>query len=351
MDELGVGIIGANPDTGWAFTAHVPAIAATAGLRVTAVATTREATARRAAAELGADAGWHTDPVALAHDPRVDIVLVSVKVPKHRALIMPALEAGKHVLSEWPLGVDTAEAAALTEAADRAGVRGFIGFQGRGDPVIDQARQLIAGGALGDLQALSVRSSRRKGSTISAANAYTLDAGSAAGNLEVHGGHLLDLLRHLIPGLSVINGRTALRRGTYRIAGTETQVTATSPDTFAATVQWGDSGGIGGITAWDGDPDARTVITLQGLDGRLDLHTVDPGEDRLRQPQMAPFAGLVTTADGTRELAPPSSDLPIAARNVAALYSGLVRDLRDGTATAPTFADAVAVHRELDLIR
>ncbi|MFC7622809.1 Gfo/Idh/MocA family protein [Microlunatus sp. GCM10028923] len=352
MAELGVGIVGANPDTGWAFTAHVPAIAATEGLRVTAVATTREATAKRAAAELGTDVGWHTDPVALVRDPKVDIVLISVKVPKHRELIMPALEAGKQVLSEWPLGVDTAEATALAEAADRAGVRGFIGFQGRGDPVINQARRLIGDGALGELQALSVRSSRSKGSAISAANAYTLDVSSAAGNLEVHGGHLIDLLGHLIPGLAVINGETALLRRTYRIAGTETEVTATSPDVFTAAVRLGDSGGVGGLTVWDGDPDARTVITLQGLDGRLDLHTVDPGGDhRLRQPQMAPFAGMITVGGRTTDLAPPPNDLPVAARNVATLYANLVRDLREGTTTAPTFADAVAVHRELDLIR
>ncbi|WP_433634190.1 Gfo/Idh/MocA family oxidoreductase [Nocardia sp. CA-120079] len=48
--------------------------------------------------------------------PEVDLVVVSVKASGHAAVIREALAAGKHVVSEWPLGVDADEAGELTEA-------------------------------------------------------------------------------------------------------------------------------------------------------------------------------------------------------------------------------------------
>ncbi|MFB4300509.1 Gfo/Idh/MocA family protein [Actinomadura sp. NTSP31] len=349
MGEFGVGIIGASPDSGWAFGAHVPAIAATPGLRVAAVATTREESARRAADLLGG-AEWFTDPAALAAGATVDLVVVSVRVPRHRELIMAALPAGKPVLSEWPLGASTAEAEEITEAARFARVRGFTVLQGRYDPVIAEARSLVASGALGELQALSVRSSRTPGTVFPAELAYTLDAANAAGTLEVHGGHLLDLLDHLVPGLEVIDGTSSPVRTAYPVTGSDEPAAVTAPDTLSATLRVGRSG-IGALTAWDGDPAGSTVIVLQGLDGRLELRTADPGTPALRQPQMAPFRGTLVTAGGTRELAPAASDLPVAARNPAALYRQVAEDLANGTTTAPTFEEAVTLHRRLDRFR
>src|SRR3546814_8255308 len=60
------------------------------------------------------------DPRQLAEHPDVDVVSVCVRVPAHRELVMLALEAGKHVYCEWPLGRDTDEAAELERFARRS---------------------------------------------------------------------------------------------------------------------------------------------------------------------------------------------------------------------------------------
>ncbi|MBO2464444.1 Gfo/Idh/MocA family oxidoreductase [Actinomadura sp. LCR2-06] len=120
------------------------------------------------AADLLGDAEWFTDPAALAESASVDLVVIAVRVPRHRELITAALPAGKPILSERPLGASTAEAEEITEAARSAGVRGFVVLQGRCDPVISEARNLVASGALGELQALSVRSSRTPGTVFPA---------------------------------------------------------------------------------------------------------------------------------------------------------------------------------------
>lgn len=54
FERIGVGIVGANKDTSWAAAAHLPALAHLQEFTVTAVATTRRATAEEAAATFNA---------------------------------------------------------------------------------------------------------------------------------------------------------------------------------------------------------------------------------------------------------------------------------------------------------
>ncbi len=99
---LRVGLVGANPNQSWASLSHLPAIAALPVAELVAVATSRSETARAASlSHLPAIAAL---PAAeLAHSENVDIVSVAVKVPYHAEIVEAALDAGKHVLCEWPL--------------------------------------------------------------------------------------------------------------------------------------------------------------------------------------------------------------------------------------------------------
>ncbi|MFE2985830.1 Gfo/Idh/MocA family oxidoreductase [Streptomyces sp. NPDC059262] len=58
----------------------------------------------------------------LARCEEVDLVVVTVRVPQHLELIRPAIDAGKMVFSEWPLGADLAQAEELAACAHRRGV-------------------------------------------------------------------------------------------------------------------------------------------------------------------------------------------------------------------------------------
>src|SRR3546814_5176530 len=83
------------------------------------------------------------DPRKLAEHPDVDVVSVCVRVPAHRELVMLALEAGKHVYCEWPLGRDTDEAAELERFARERGVTHMVGLQARNSPVLAYVRDLL----------------------------------------------------------------------------------------------------------------------------------------------------------------------------------------------------------------
>lgn len=101
--EIRVGIVGANTKASWAKVSHVPAINGLPGLKLAAVATRNEQSAREAAEAFGADR-WFSDPSAMICDDRIDVITIAVKVPAHRELVLAALVAGKAVYCEAPLG-------------------------------------------------------------------------------------------------------------------------------------------------------------------------------------------------------------------------------------------------------
>src|SRR5438309_12024175 len=120
--KIRVGIVGLSPRRGFASIAHVPALRALPQFEIAAVCTTRQESAEAAARHFGIPLAF-SDPEKLARHPDVDLVTVSVKVPDHLRPAMAAIEAGKHIYCEWPLGRNTDEAVRMLDAAERKGVR------------------------------------------------------------------------------------------------------------------------------------------------------------------------------------------------------------------------------------
>src|SRR5437868_5632879 len=134
-----VGIVGANPNRGFASIAHIPAQQALSDFEISAVCTTRQDSAEAAAKHYGVPLAF-CGTEKLAQHPHVDLVTVSVKVPDHYLPVMAAIEAGKHVYCEWPLGRNTDEAAQMLAAAERRGVRHAVALQGQVSPSICYAK-------------------------------------------------------------------------------------------------------------------------------------------------------------------------------------------------------------------
>lgn len=72
----------------------------------------------------------------LIQHPEVDLVVVAVNVTQHNDIVLAALEAGKMVYCEWPLGRNLAEAEAMAALARKKEIRTVIGLQGRFAPDI-----------------------------------------------------------------------------------------------------------------------------------------------------------------------------------------------------------------------
>jgi predicted dehydrogenase len=91
---------------------------------------------------------------AVARDD-IDVVDIVTPGQSHVEIAIAALEAGKHVLCEKPLANTADEAARMAAAAERAaadGVFAMVGFTYRRVPAATFAKDLIAGGTLGEIR-------------------------------------------------------------------------------------------------------------------------------------------------------------------------------------------------------
>ena len=145
MDEpLRVGIIGLGAERGWATAAHIPALHALSGdFELAGVANTSLASARAAAAAFGLPRAFESTAELVASP---DVVVVTVKVPYHRELVSEALNAGKSVYCEWPLGNGLAEAVELARLANDRKLPGVVGTQAIASPEVEYVRKIVADG-------------------------------------------------------------------------------------------------------------------------------------------------------------------------------------------------------------
>jgi predicted dehydrogenase len=80
----------------------------------------------------------------------LDVIVVATPADLHAPMAIAAARAGKHVLCEKPIGRSAAEAAAMVEAADSAGVATAMGYEMRWYPERAAVAGLVHGGFLGD---------------------------------------------------------------------------------------------------------------------------------------------------------------------------------------------------------
>jgi predicted dehydrogenase len=355
-DRIGVGVVGASPDRGWAARAHMPAIQASPHFTLTAVATSRAETAHTARDRFAARHAF-TDAASLARHPDVDLVVVTVKVPAHAALVTAAVHAGKHVYCEWPLALTSAEAGVLAAAAEKAGVHAVAGLQGRFAPAVVRAREMIAEGAIGTVLSATLYSSRSKGSTrdVPAWTAYTYDAANGAGLVEVLGGHAFDLVQHLLGPVHAITGRTAIRSPQHWVAETGERVSVTAPDQLAVIAELV-TGALVSVHVHDGEPaQPRTRLEITGTAGNLTLVSApetSPWAAQLQIGRLSLLQSRPGQAMWTR--VPLNTDdpsaLPVEAVNVARLYQQLAADLGAGVQHVPSFREAHELHALIEQI-
>lgn len=88
----------------------------------------------------------------LLEDPEVDAVYISTPHPHHAEWAIRAAHAGKHILCEKPIGMNTQEAEQIIEAADSNGVFLMEAFMYRCHPQIQKMIDLIREGAIGQVR-------------------------------------------------------------------------------------------------------------------------------------------------------------------------------------------------------
>ena len=105
------------------------------------------------AARFGASRS-HGSYQALIEDPDVDIVYIATTHPFHRTQALMAIDAGKAVLIEKPLALNASHAREVLGAARDKGVFAMEAVWMRANPLILRAREMVAGGVIGEVVAV-----------------------------------------------------------------------------------------------------------------------------------------------------------------------------------------------------
>ncbi len=350
--KIRVGIVGASPKRGFASIAHIPALRALPQFEIAAVCSRRQESAEGAAKHYGVKLAF-SDPGEMARHQDVDLVTVSVKAPDHYRPVMAAIDAGKHVYCEWPLGRTTDEAVKMLDAAKRKGIRHVAGLQGQASPAINYVKDLVAEGYVGRvLSATMVTCAPNWGATLE--GAYQADRNNGANLMTVTGGHTLDALCHCLGEFRELSAFVVSQRDTIPVQGTGEIVAKTSPDQLAvngiltggAVVSFQTRGGVTRGTAFlfeiHGDKgDLVVTATSRASMQRQELTVQGAQGDK------AALAGLPIPAKYRWVPEAMSRESPY---NVAQVYVKLAEAIRDGKPASPGFDAAVARHRMLDTI-
>jgi predicted dehydrogenase len=351
-NKIRVGIVGANPSRGFASIAHIPALQVLPDFEISAVCTTRQESADGAARHYGVPLAF-SDAAKLAQHPDVDLVTVSVKVPDHYQPVMSAIEAGKHVYCEWPLGRNTDEAARMRDAANRKGMVHAVGLQGQVSPAINYTKDLIADGYVGRvLSATMIGCAPNWGSTIE--RAYQADFANGANLMTITGGHQIDALCYCLGEFREVSAFVVSQRDRIPLEETGELIAKTVPDQLVVN-------GIAGVGA---------VVSFQirggmnrGTPFLFEIHG-EEGDIQLTASSRASMQRQELNVRGARGDAKELAELPIPANyrwipegvaadsryNVAQLYAKLADSIRDGKPVRPGFDAAVTRHRLLDAI-
>ncbi len=121
---------------------HLPALAKSRRCELVAVSDTSPAVLAGVGKRYGIDRMYER-PENLFRDPLIEAVLISVGDPLHVPLSLQALDSGKHVLVEKPLGTSAAECRPLRDAVRRTGRKLQVGLMKRHDPGVQYARRVI----------------------------------------------------------------------------------------------------------------------------------------------------------------------------------------------------------------
>jgi predicted dehydrogenase len=350
-NKIRLGLIGASVGGTWSSRSHLPAVRASAEVELTAVCTTRADSAEAARQAYGARLAFD-DYRKMVASPEIDAVAVVVRVPSHYGPTKAALEAGKHVYCEWPLGKTTEEAVELAALAKKNGLTTAVGLQARANPALIHMRDLVATGYVGEMMAVTVTLMREGVLTRPSHRTWQRDVTLGANTLTIPTGHVADAMRFVTGDFGSLSAVVSTQAKQWLDTGAKTWVDVTAPDNVLISGRLKNGAVVSLHVAAIPYAGSGFRLEIYGRDGTL----VIAGEDSpqlndvtlmgaQRGNTLAPIAvpeRLTVTAAAT-----PAGE----AFHVGQMYTMFARAIGGGSANQPDFATAVELHRLVDAIR
>jgi predicted dehydrogenase len=331
----------------------VPALKGVPEAELFAVCTAHADTAQAAADKFGVARAYGSDK-ALNADPEVEAVAVAVRVPAHYELSKNALEAGKHVFCEWPLGANTKEAEELAALARKKNLRTIVGLQRRASPAYLYMRDLIQQAYVGQVLAVNMMLMGSGVLTRPSDRTWQRDVTLGANSLTITFGHVYDAMCMVVGELTEVSAIVATQVPQWFETDTKKYVDVTSPDNVIVQGRLENGAVVNaycGVHPYHG---SGHRLEIYGRDGTLAMiGGGEGGGERLRK-----VLGGHKDDKALQELPVPEKFkwVPEGVRNdgpayeVGQLWVKFADAIRTGSSMEPDFDHAVRRHRTLDAI-
>ena len=351
-NKVRLGFVGANVNATWASQSHFPALLASPDVELTAVCTTRPESAEAARQAFGAKLAFH-DFRAMVVSPEIDAVAVVLRVPLHYEATKAAINAGKHVYTEWPLGRNTAEAEELATLAWDKGVQTAVGLQSRVSPALMYVKEQIEAGYVGDVLSCHVTTMRDGSSERPSSRTWQRDASLGANTLTIANGHVIDALRFVAGNFTRVACMVSTQAKQWYETDTQHFVEVTSPDNVRVSGQLESGAAVSvhvGAVPWAG---SGYRMEIYGREGTLIITgSVSSQRGEMLRVQGARRSHELRDLDIPERFVYVPSDFPRGdPYNVGQMYALFAEAVRTGQNRLPTFDVAVDLHRFIDTIQ
>lgn len=346
--RLRVGLIGASPKGGWGAQSHLPAIQGIGTTELLAICTAHEDTARASAQKYGVELAYHDHKEMLANKD-IEAVGVVTRVPTHFQLTLDALNAGKHVYTEWPLALDSKQAQTLVDTAKKMGVKTRVGFQRRASPPHMRLKELVSEGFVG--QVLSVHFTMHGSGILTSASdrSWRRDKTFGTNTMTVGFGHEIDAIMNAVGEITEVSGVVNTQVPQWFETDTKKNVDVTSPDNIMITGRLENGGVISAHVSVQPYLGSGYRLEIYGKEGTL-VMAPGGGADGFQIMGGRKDDKALTDQPIPERLRWVPSTLQGGSYNVGQMWSQFADSIKSGKRVEPDFETAVKRHKLLEAV-
>ena len=351
-ERLRVGIVGASVNASWGPRTHVPAVQALDEFELTAVCTAHPDSAKLSAEKFGARLAFH-DHREMVNHPEIDVVVVSLRVPRHHQVIIDALKAGKHVYTEWPPGANLEEAEEMAALAASQGVHTRVGLQSRTSPTFLRIKELVEEGYVGEVLACHMTHIGGGCFEGPSEQLWHYDRKSGRNTMTVAFGHAIDIFCHCLGDFSELSAVVSTQVKQWSHTDTGRSVDVTSPDNILVSGRL-KGGAVASVhVANIAHHPSGYRLEVYGREGTL-LTTSRQGPNNAQPTILGGKAGeseLQELPVPDRLTWVPKETPAGSVFNVAQLYRRFAEVIHTGQRDEPDFGTGVRLHKLLDAVQ
>lgn len=343
-----VGIIGGSIRNRWASSTHIPALIQSKYHQITAIATTNMDSAKESANQLGGVEAYDDYTKMLASD-QVDMVIVSVKAPFHKEIVLDAIRANKHIYCEWPLAVGTNEVESIMKELNRSTIKHAIGLQSRQADEVKLVKEMVDTNEIGRILSINMKvSTHAKGNWVDQAGSYILDRKNGATLLTINGGHALDVVTYICGHFTEVQAHRHTHYTEARILDHDRTINKNIEDQYLINGKINHHIPI--VVHLQGGAYPQFLLEIQGEKGIIRLYQ----NQSIGHPQYGGMSVSIAKYDSTQTIVTSKpGDFTVLMEdhkkapftNVCRAHQSFAKDILWNTNETPDFHDAFALHR------